>query len=584
MNLRPYQLTAKSAVQAQWKHGTKKTLLVQATGTGKTVVFAALTSDIVRTGGRVLILAHRGELLQQAANKLARSSGLMCAVEKADQTAHDSSLSVVVGSIQTLSRGSRMERYAADHFTHVIVDEAHHALSPSYLSVLNYFTGADILGVTATADRGDKRNLGEFFETVAYEYPLNQAVRDGWLVRPSALTLPVMIDLSGVKMTSGDFNAEAVGHALDPYLADIADQMASHCADRKTVVFLPLIATSQKFEALLRDRGMNVREVNGESEDRKEKLAWFDTAPAGAVLCNSMILTEGWDSPSCDCICVLRPTRVRSLYAQMVGRGTRPHDSIVKALGLATTAEDRHQILAGSPKPNLIILDFLWHTDRHDLCRPASLICQNPDIAERVSQIMAEESLDGQQDLLEMEEGAESKAQEEREEALRKMLEEQRHRQKKLVDPLQYEASITGGRLDEYLPDHGDLRALAPPSAKQLAALEKAGIFPEGVMCAGHASRILDTIKLRRAEGLSTPKQIRCLEKYGFKDVGTWEFEGAKHLIDQIAGSMWRVPSRINPATYKPEPSPPSRFDWSDTPTAAEPPPATVKAATGSLF
>lgn len=531
MELRPYQLKAKEAIFAEWQKGVKKTLLVLPTGTGKTIVFAALTSDVVRQGGRVLILAHREELLQQAADKLARATGLGCAVEKAESTAHDTWFNVVVGSVQTLQRDSRRERFRPDHFDAVIVDEAHHALSPSYLGVLNHFSSANILGVTATADRGDKRNLGEFFESLAYEYGLHQAVRDGWLVRPSALTLPVKIDLTGVKVTAGDFNAAAVGHALDPYLADIADQMVAHCQDRKSVVFLPLIATSQKFEGLLRERGMNVREINGESEDRAEKLRWFNDAPAGSVLCNSMLLTEGWDEPSADCIVCLRPTKIRSLYAQIVGRGTR--------------------LFPG--KKDLLILDFLWHTDRHDLMRPASLICQNPDIAQRVSEIMAEESAGEPKDLLDMEAGAESKAQEEREEALRKMLDEQRHRQRKLVDPLQYEASISGGRLDDYLPDPGDLHALTPPTQRQLDALEKAGIYPDGVTCQGHASRILDAIRIRRANNLSTPKQIRFLERNGFQNVGTWEFETARKMIDRFAANMWRCPRGVDPAGYAPE-------------------------------
>lgn len=531
MELRPYQLKAKEAIFAEWRKGVKRTLLVLPTGTGKTIVFAALTSDVVRQGGRVLILAHREELLQQAADKLARATGLGCAVEKAESTAHDTWFNVVVGSVQTLQREARRAKFRPDHFDAVVVDEAHHALSPSYLGVLNYFSGANVLGVTATADRGDKRNLGEFFESLAFEYGLHQAVRDGWLVRPSALTLPVKIDLTGVKVTAGDFNAASVGHALDPYLADIADQMVAHCKDRKSVVFLPLIATSQKFEGLLRDRGMNVREVNGESEDRAEKLRWFNDAPKGAVLCNSMLLTEGWDEPSADCIVCLRPTKIRSLYAQIVGRGTR--------------------LFPG--KKDLLILDFLWHTDRHDLMRPASLICQNPDIAQRVSEIMAEESAGEPKDLLDMEAGAESKAQEEREEALRKMLAAQKHRQRKLVDPLQYEASIAGGRLDEYLPDPGDLHALAPPTQRQLDALEKAGIFPEGVTCQGHASRILDAIRIRRANNLSTPKQIRFLERNGFQNVGTWEFEAARKMIDRFAANMWRCPRGVDPSGYVPE-------------------------------
>lgn len=541
MELRPYQHKAKTAIFAQWNAGNRKTLLVLPTGTGKTIVFAALCSDVVREGGRVLILAHRAELLEQAADKLRRVTGLDAAVEKAERNSLGSSHRVVVGSVQTLARDDRRNRFADDHFDAIIVDEAHHVLSESYLRILNHFPAANILGVTATADRGDKRNLGEYFDSVAFEYSLYRAVLDGWLVRPSALTLPVKIDLSGVKITQGDYNAAALGHALDPYLADIANQMADHCRDRKTVAFLPLIATSKKFAAMLADRGLDVREVNGESDDRADTLAWFAQAPRGSVLCNSMLLTEGWDEPSADCIVCLRPTKIRSLYAQIIGRGTRLHPG----------------------KEDLLILDFLWHTDRHDLMRPAHLICQNPDIAERVAEIMAEETLGEEPlDLLDAEAEAANKAQQEREEALRRMLAEQQHRQRKLVDPLQYEASISGGRIEDYEPDPGDLKALAPPSKAQLAALEKAGIFPEGVLCQGHAERILNTLASRRGAGLSTPKQIRFLERKGFKNVGTWNFEDARKMIDRIAANFWMTPRGVVPSEYVPtnKPQPAAAF------------------------
>lgn len=529
MQLRPYQLAAKKAIFDTWRT-CDRALAVLPTGTGKTIVFSAICSDVAATGRRCLIIAHREELLQQAADKLHRMTGLVSAVEKGDQHAADSYAPVVVASVQTLSRPSRLEAFDPDEFGVMIIDEAHHTLAPTYQAIVNHFH-TKLLGVTATADRGDKRNLGEVYEKLAFEYSLLSAVQGGWLCRPVAKTLPVKLDLAGVKISAGDFQAADLGHAIEPYLQDIAYQMAGICHARKTVVFLPLVSTSQRFTNLLNSVGLNAREVNGESPDRKEILQWFHDAGPGACLCNAMLLTEGWDEPSADCVVVLRPTKVRALYAQMVGRGTRLHPG----------------------KKDVLLLDFLWHTDRHQLCRPCHLITTNDDISARVSEILSEETqAAAPADLLEAVAGAESKAKAEREESLRKMLEEQRHRRAKLVDPLQFEASISG-HLTSYEPDLSDLASLAPPSQKQVDALEKAGINPTDIQTAGHASRLLDVLSLRRSEGLSSAKQIRLLERFGFQNVGQWSMLDASHMIDRIAACQWHLPRGVVPALYMPQ-------------------------------
>ena len=322
MELRPYQQEAKDAIFEQWDNGVKKTLLVLPTGCGKTVVFAKVTEDCVRQGNRVLILAHRGELLDQAADKLMKTTGLGCALEKAENTCLGSWFRVVVGSVQTLMRQKRLDQFPEDFFDTIIIDEAHHCISDSYQKVLKHFPDAQILGVTATPDRGDMQNLGQFFESLAYEYTLPKAIKEGYLTPIKALTIPLKIDMSSVSVQAGDFKASDIGTALDPYLEGIAEEMKKYCSDKKTVVFLPLVKTSQKFRDLLNEHGFQAAEVNGNSQDRAEILADFETGKYN-VLCNSMLLTEGWDCPSVDCIVVLRPTKVRSLYCQMVGRGTR---------------------------------------------------------------------------------------------------------------------------------------------------------------------------------------------------------------------------------------------------------------------
>lgn len=537
--LRPYQQQARDRIHAEWENGHTRTLLVLPTGTGKTIVFASVAADQVRAGDRVLILAHRGELLEQAADKLQRSTGLVSAVEKAESTCLDSWFRVVVGSVQTLQRTARLERFPQDYFGTIIIDEAHHAITDGYRRILDYFSGAKVLGVTATPDRGDMRNLGEVFDSLAFEYKLTDAIKEGYLCKIMAQTIPLQLDITSVTMSGGDYAVGDLGTALDPYLEQIAAEMARRCKSRKTVVFLPLIKTSQKFRDLLNTYGFRAAEVNGQSADRRQVLADFDAGKYN-VLCNSMLLTEGWDCPSVDCVVVLRPTKVRSLYSQMVGRGTR----------------------LSPGKTDLLLLDFLWMTDKHELCRPADLVCEDRTVARQMTETLAESGCP--EDIEEAAAQASEDVVAQREEALAKQLEEQRRKKAKLVDPLQYEMSIQAEDLAGYVPTFG--WEAGPPSEQQTAALEKLGILPDAVESAGKAALLLDRLNKRRDEGLTTPKQIRCLEKYGFQHVGTWSFEAARHMIDRIAAQGWRgVPKGVNPRTYTPAAEPPaadSPFDF----------------------
>lgn len=286
---------------------------------GKTIVFSHLAAREVRRGGRVLILAHRGELLTQAIDKLRAATGIEAGLEKAEETSavgfDDLPYTVVVGSVQSMKSQKRLARFAKDEFSLIVIDECHHALTGTYRAVIDHFPEARLLGVTATPDRGDLRDLSEVFQTIAYEYSIVDAIKGGYLSPVYVQTVPLRIDLSGVSVQSGDFQAASLGSAIDPYLRQICREIKERCHDRKTIVFTPLIATSRKMLSLFGEEGVeNVREVNGESPDRAETLSWFANAPKGCVLLNSMLLTEGYDEPSVDCIVVLRATKVRALF------------------------------------------------------------------------------------------------------------------------------------------------------------------------------------------------------------------------------------------------------------------------------
>ena len=525
LELRPYQKEAQTAIENEWSKGVKRTLLVLPTGTGKTIVFAKVIEDCVKAGKRVLVMAHRGELLEQASSKLADITGLKCAVEKAEQTSIDSFYRVVVGSVQTLQREKRLKKFRPDFFDTIIIDEAHHSISDGYQRVLKHFENAEVLGVTATPDRGDMKNLGVYFESLAYEYSLPAAIKEQYLTPIKALTIPLKLDLTKVSQQAGDFKTKDLGTALDPYLEQIADEMLKF-NNRKTVVFLPLVKTSKKFKDVLNAKGFKAAEINGTSEDRSEVLKDFEQGKYN-VICNSMLLTEGWDCPSVDCIVVLRPTQVRGLYSQMVGRGTR----------------------LSPGKNDLLLLDFLWLTERHELCHPANLIATNDAVAKKMTEKLEDAS--APVDIEELEATAAEDVVQEREESLAKQLAEMKRRKRKLVDPLQFEMSIQAEDLSNYVPAFG--WEMAPASDKQTKALEKLGILPDAIDNAGKAAKVLDRLEKRRNAGLTTPKQIRFLEKRGFRHVGTWQFEVARNMIDRIAASGWRTPRGIAPSEFVPE-------------------------------
>lgn len=531
--LRPYQSAAVAAVKKEWAAGHKKTLLVLATALGKTIIFSNIIKSCVDQGERVLVLAHRGELLEQAQDKMRRACGVDSVLEKAESTAVGKNCSVVVASVQTLYQDKRLEAYDPEYFDVVVIDEAHHCMSATYQKVLKYFESAKVLGVTATPDRADKRNLGMFFDSLAYEHGTRAGVEENYLTKPVAQLIPLKLDISDVGQSNGDYAAGELGTALDPYLEEIADEMVARCSGRKTIVFTPLVKTSIKFCEILNRKGFKAFEVNGESKDRKEKLAAFSSGEYNVAI-NSMIWTEGFDEPTVDCVVVLRPTRSRSLYAQMIGRGLR----------LAPNKKD------------CLILDFLWLTERHDLCHPASIIAKDEEMARMMTERILVEGAkgeDGPVDLLSVEAAVEEDIIREREEALARQLSEMRSKRATLVDPLQYAFSIADENIINYEPSFAWERKAA--TQKQLDLISAWGLDVSGIDTIGKASAIIDALHSRKKKGLATPKQIRFLENKGFKQVGTWTFKEAGEMISTIANNKWFVPRGIDAATYKPSQS-----------------------------
>lgn len=510
MELRPYQRDACEAILKSWE-SFNRVLLVLPTGGGKTICFSNIC--LSRFGiGRTLILAHREELIEQAKDKIYKATGLKSEIEKAEQVA-SLNASIVVASIQTLV--SRKERWPSNHFSTIIIDESHHCISDSYQAVLNYFKGAKILGVTATADRGDLRNLGEYFEDIAYEVGLPQMIKEGYLSPITARTVPINIDISQVKRIAGDYNAAQLGEAIEPMLNEVAKAIVEFAPERKILAFLPLVQTSQKFVECCLDYGISAEHIDGQSKDRKEILERFNQKKFG-LLSNSMLLTEGYDQPDIDCIVVLRPTQSRPLYSQMVGRGTR--------------------IFPG--KNNLLILDFLWHTSRHSLVKAAHLLSKSDAEAEKMMrkiEAAGERDLQDAQMEIQLELEKEIQAAHDREKSMMNALKKKSTTKSTLIDPIEFSLSLHDNTVASFEPTMNWHHL--PISEGQLKALAGSGIDVEMVQNRGHASALLDLIFTRRKMKLATPKQVRILKKYKHPSPNLATFEEANAFISKAFGN-----------------------------------------------
>ena len=525
MELRDYQINAKDAIFKEWENGNKRTLLNMATGLGKTVVFAKVIEEFVKHKKRVLIIAHREELLEQAANKIKAITGYNCVYEKAKSTCIGSRCKIVLGSIQTISKKNRLSKFKKDYFDLIVVDEAHHCTSATYQNVLKYFDNAYVLGVTATPDRSDKKMLSSYFNSEAYEYNIRDGIQNKYLCPIKAKTIPLVIDISDVKISSGDFSLSDADRAIEPYLEEVANVIATEYADKKIVIFLPLVNTSIKMCEILQSKGVSAVEINGKSPDRAQKFKDYAEGKY-SVLCNAMLATEGWDCPAVDCIVILRPTKVRSFYVQMVGRGTRPYKD----------------------KNNLLLLDFLWLSQKHKLCRPSSLFSKTEEQFQLMQKNIHKttEPLD----LVTLADDVEMTINKNREEALAKQLAKMRGRKARLIDPLQFFVSGDFNDLLNYEPIFEWEKS--KPTENQLRMLERNGFDTSVVTTRGLASKIIEAIITRVRLNLSTPKQIRCLENYGFEHVAKWTFKEANYVLNKISNNDWCVPSYITPATYKP--------------------------------
>jgi superfamily II DNA or RNA helicase len=355
--LREYQVEALNRVAQAMDRGVRRQLLVAATGLGKTIIFAALAE---RMGGRTLILAHRDELVAQAAAKVREVwPGVDVGIVKADLDYVHSQ--VVVASVQTLARARRLARLAATPlFNLVVVDEAHHTAADTYRRVLDAVgagkqNGPLLLGVTATPDRGDGKGLDDLFDEITFTADMVWGIRAGYLADVRGLRVHMdSLDLGSIRTRHGDYDQGQVGAALEAGAVEelVYRAWREHASDRQTLVFTPTVATAAIVANYFVRAGVRAEWVSGDTplDQRRALLRQYKNGEV-QVLANCAVLTEGYDDPRTDCIVVARPTKSRALYAQMVGRGTRRHPE----------------------KTDLLVLDVVGATLAHSLVTVPSL-------------------------------------------------------------------------------------------------------------------------------------------------------------------------------------------------------------------
>lgn len=546
MELRPYQKESVESIFEEWKEH-KSTLIVQATGTGKTIVFAEVVKRLNTLNKKILILAHRAELLEQTQNKLTLF-GIDSVLEKAENHADIGNDNIIVASIQSISKDNRLINYPHDYFDVIIIDEAHHCASNTYLKVINYFDTAKLLGVTATPNRSDVRNISDIFETVAFSYNTRQAIDDGYLSPILIRRIPITIDLSNVRTSCGDFLSSDLENTLMPYLSKIADELKEKAGDRKTIIFTPTIAIGEQMADLLNEKGFNSCCVSSKNtkEERTNIINKFHTGELNVVT-NSMLWTEGFDEPSVDCIINLRATKSESLYRQILGRGLR--------------------LSPETNKENLLVLDFLWHSGRkgYDVLSPVNLFIDESripyanDILKDNEEISIEELQNKSNASFLLAENLKKAA---NKTFLGTKFKEIENPNLRYIYNNNNELDSICVRNDEaiefytrenpfYYVPYGQWE-LTKCTEKQINFLKQLGINPKNVPYKGLAVKIINTF-FRNKDKTCSYKQYKILKKKGFKNILKWDKNEVSEMIDIISTNNWKLPYNIHPTTYIPK-------------------------------
>lgn len=539
MNLRPYQRDAVSGVDSALK-GKRSALVVMPTGTGKTVCFAHIAHNAVK---RVMVIAHREELVQQAVSKIRTVTGLSPDVEMAEYKAGRLYKSpVVVASVQTLCAPFhnvyRMDKFDPHEFDMLVIDEAHHATAASYRRVVDHFSknpNLRTVGFTATPDRADKSALGLVFESVAFNYEIMQAMHDGWLVPIETQQVIVGgMDFSHVKTVAGDLNQGELSTIMEQekVLHGVVSPAIEIAAGRKTLVFAASVSHAERMSEIFNRHGVRSAIVHGGTfkDDRRKILQAYADGKI-QVLCNCGVAVEGFDCPTIEVVVIARPTKSRSLYTQMVGRGTRVLPNTVDSI---SDPAGRRAAIAASAKPKMLVIDFTGNSGKHKLVTTADILGGKYDeeTIEHAKQKIAESGKPS--DVIEELERAAAEVLANRTEEL---LQKKRRVVTAKVDYSTKQVDAFG--VFNIGPDRlaHAARNTAPLTQAQQAMLTRNGIDIGGLPI-GHCRALYNEILRRMKAGRCTYKQASLLRKYGYGT--TVSFKEASKIIDGLKSNGWK--------------------------------------------
>lgn len=557
--VRDYQGQARDNVFWSWEQeAARSALIVAATGTGKTRTAAAIAYRVlVKWGGDFLWVAHREELVDQAAETFAKLmpwAGV--GIERGSERSAIGRMAprIVVASKDSLYKSDRLARLGKTRFAAAGLDEAHHFRRDvkTYADIFNYFD-CPMFGVTADPRRGDNYSLGYSFDSLAFFYPTLQAIYDGWLVPPrQEFAYVAGLDLSKVATKGGDFDASELAKEMSKErpLAAACSAAIKYGGQgerrRSTLVFNASVEHARRSAEILNRDAAEGRTGPAASVDckataktlRKAIVDMYRTGPdAIQHLLNYGIFTEGFDAPTTEVVIMSRPTKLESLYVQMVGRALRPAEEIVGALNAAPDAAARRAIIAASRKPFATVVDLVGVSGKHRLAGLPSLlygVCP-PAICARVAKLLVENKDAEKNDLVD----AVAKAKKEAEEA------ERANRRR----GIRIRADLRSHLMDPFSTrKRAGLRVAAkpqplPPSQKMRDYLLRYGVSVDKVeaMTAGKAKRVARLIQQRREKGLCTYKMARTLIKHGMPAQVAIDctFDDARAHLDKLARTGW---------------------------------------------
>lgn len=398
---------------------TRSSLVVAATGLGKTVIMGGLARSW--PVGRVMMISHRFELNQQSMKSFSQICGEEVDLEQAGYRADQrcSKCRIVVASVQTLNSYQRklgrhrFERFDPDEFGLLMIDEAHRAAAVSYLKVVKHFRqnpNLCVVGVTATPDRLDGVGMGCVFETTACDLNLLWGVENGWLVAPKQIFVQIDgLDLSQIRTVGGDLDEKQLAKMVEQEqnLHAMAGPIVDVCGrDKQAIVFTASVQQAHRLNEMLRDyhqRQFGVPgnavsldgSLNPQDPKRRQIVSDFKSGQI-QYLVNCGVATEGFDAPNVRVVAIGRPTKSRALYLQMLGRGTRPLPGTVDGID---TAMGRLAAINASDKPYCTVMDFIGQAGRHELVSSTDFMAGNepPEVKERANKISSNKDFDGTQ-------------------------------------------------------------------------------------------------------------------------------------------------------------------------------------------